>query len=224
MGDLTIKNLSSKDVYDYENAFYWFSDNTRLAKLIAHYELYKKVVNLPGHVAEFGVFKGNSLIQWGLFRYLLENSSSRKIYGFDAFGNFPKDNINSENDLKFINNFTADAGTGNSKSDIEEILKRKKFDNVTLIEGDVRETFPKFIKDNPAVRFNLVHLDLDVYEPSIYILEAIEHLIVKGGIIVLDDYAAVEGETIAVDEYLKKRDKLVIKKLPFREIPSYIEF
>ena len=69
-----------------------------------------------------------------------------------------------------------------------------------------------------------MHLDLDVYEPSIYILEAIEHLIVKGGIIVLDDYAAVEGETIAVDEYLKKRDKLVIKKLPFREIPSYIEF
>lgn len=43
-----------------------------------------------------------------------------------------------------------------------------------------------------------------------------------GGIIILDDYGTVEGETIAVDEFLTDR-KCGIRKFPFSHSkPSYI--
>jgi hypothetical protein len=36
--------------WDYENGFYLTSHPTRLAKMIAHHELYRSINNLPGHV------------------------------------------------------------------------------------------------------------------------------------------------------------------------------
>lgn len=44
-----------EDKWTYENGFYLTSEITRIPKMIAHYKLYKKIVNLPGHIAEFGV-------------------------------------------------------------------------------------------------------------------------------------------------------------------------
>lgn len=39
-GTDSIQGLSPGKVWDYENGFYWFSDPTRLNKMLAHYELY----------------------------------------------------------------------------------------------------------------------------------------------------------------------------------------
>lgn len=80
---------SAENSFDYENGFILTSEPYRLGNILAHYELYKKIVHLPGDVVELGVFKGNSLIQFATFRSLLENDKSRKIVGFDAFGEFP---------------------------------------------------------------------------------------------------------------------------------------
>lgn len=76
--------------FDYENGFILTSDVYRLGNIMAHYELYKKIISLPGALVELGVFKGNSLIQFATFRELLENERSRKIIGFDTFGMFPR--------------------------------------------------------------------------------------------------------------------------------------
>ena len=74
--------------WDYENGFYITSHLMRLQKLIAHYELYKSISHLPGHIIECGVFKGNSLIRFLIYRDLITKSSKKSIYGFDAFGKF----------------------------------------------------------------------------------------------------------------------------------------
>ena len=42
--------------WDYENGFFLTSHPTRIGKLLAHYELYKRIVELPGQVVECGVF------------------------------------------------------------------------------------------------------------------------------------------------------------------------
>ena len=75
--------------WDYENGFYLTSPSSRLAKSIAHWELYKKIIDLPGDVLEFGVYKGTSLIRFATYREMLESQYSRKIIGFDTFGKFP---------------------------------------------------------------------------------------------------------------------------------------
>ena len=87
---MMIGKYDEEKQFDYENGFYLTSDTYRMGNILAHYELYKRILNLPGDVVELGVFKGSSFIQWATFRELLENEKSRKLIGFDTFGEFPK--------------------------------------------------------------------------------------------------------------------------------------
>jgi hypothetical protein len=143
--DLIVRGKASCDVWDYENAFYWFSHPSRLAKLLAHYELYKMIIDLPGDVFELGVFKSTSLIRFSTFRQILENAHSRKIVGFDSFGKFPTENVETDNDIKFIENFVDNAGDGLKKEEIELIFKAKAFDNVELVQGNVFDTLRAYL-------------------------------------------------------------------------------
>ena len=69
-------------------------------------ELYKRIIGLPGTVAEFGVYKANSLIRWLSLREIFETPSARRIIGFDAFGSFPTKDLSSvKSDLNFIKEF-----------------------------------------------------------------------------------------------------------------------
>lgn len=219
---LEILNLSAQNIWDYENGFYWFSDKKRLSKLIAHYEIYKQCCQLPGCIAEFGVFKGNSLYQLATFRDMLEMQEARKIYAFDMFGEFPTDHVQSQNDLAFIEKFTKETNRALNLDEIQSICQFKSFTNIQFIQGNVLNTLNTFLTTNSQCRFNLVHLDLDVYEPTKYVIEHIYPYIVPNGIIMIDDYNAVEGATRAIDEFLLSHPCLKIEKLPFCHVPCFI--
>ena len=95
--------------------------------------------------------------------------------------------------------------------------------HIELIEGDIIETIPRFIKKNPQIRISLLHLDLDIYEPTIKSLDYLWDRLSKGGILIIDDYNSVTGATDAVDEFIAKnkiKDNLFQTKYYFK--PSYI--
>ena len=66
-----------------------------------------------------------------------------------------------------------------------------------------------------------LNLDTDIYEPAVTILDTLYPRIVKGGILILDDYKVFPGETKAVNEYFKGK-KIKIEKFPFSSTPHYI--
>ena len=82
--------------FDHENKFYITAPVNRLSKFVTHLDLFRKISDIRGEIVECGVFKGNSLMRWIKFRALLENSFSRKIYGFDTFGKFPNASLEEE--------------------------------------------------------------------------------------------------------------------------------
>tara|TARA_R110002073_G_scaffold41466_10_gene117105 strand:+ start:9766 stop:10431 length:666 start_codon:yes stop_codon:yes gene_type:complete len=216
------KRLFGFDVdqqWDYENGFYLTSHKNRIPKMLAHYDLYKSIVNLPGHVVECGVFKGASFIRFCSFREVLESPYSRKIIGFDAFGAFPKQE--DANDQAFVSEFEGAAGEGISVDGLKEVLQHKGFENFELIKGDLLETLPTYIAEHPELRISLLHIDVDVYKPSVAILKNLFDRVVRGGLIVLDDYGTVAGETDAVDQFLENSD-YIVEKLPISHIPSFI--
>lgn len=219
-----IRNITSDKFWDYENGYWWFGDVSRLAKTLSHAELYKKIVGLPGTVAEFGVYKAASFIRWLSMRELLESPSSRKIIGFDAFGAFPSNDLsNVASDSEFVERFEQKGGDGLSQSEVEAILTLKGFGNYSLVAGDIRKTLPGYLTENSAERFSLLHLDMDVYEPTFFVMESLFDRLVPGGLIVIDDYNAVEGATVAVDQFLAKRPSLKLEKLSLNCIPSFIQ-
>ncbi len=218
-----IRKLTSDNYWDYELGYWWFSDISRFGKVISHTELYKRIIDLPGTIAEFGVYKANSLIRWLSLREIYETSSTRRIIGFDAFGSFPAEGLNKvKSDLNFIQEFEKGGGDGLSLEETHSLLKSKSFDNYELIDGDVRESLPEFLKKNDSERFCLIHLDMDVYEPTAFVLNQLYKRLVKGGLIIIDDYNTVEGATIAIDEFIIKYPNLKIEKLPYNNIPSFI--
>ena len=216
-----IRGLNPNEVWNYENGFYWFSHRARINKFIAHYELYKTILGLPGDVLELGVYKSASLIRFATFRGLLENDFSRKIFGFDAFGSFPKTKLTLDDDLHFIDTFQNNGGAGLEKEQVEKILFDKGFDNVELIKGNVFDTLPVFLKANPATRISILHLDLDVKEPTEFALDILYEKLVPNGLIIVDDYGSVAGATDAFHEFSKKRG-LLIEKLNNYSTPAYI--
>lgn len=169
---------------------------------------------------EFGVYKGCSLVRLISFRDLLETPSTRKVVGFDAFGKFP-DDLALPSDREFVRRFEEQGGYGISKKDLEVLLDKKNAENYELVEGDILETLPKYLEKNPELSIALLHIDVDVYEPSNLILNLLWEKIVPGGILMLDDYETVEGETRAVDEFFKGKEVSIIKP-EFYHIPAYI--
>ena len=216
--NFTLKKIDSEKIWKAENIFFLKSDISRYAKFLCHYEIYKKIIDIPGDIIELGVFKGASLVKLAIFRQLLENHRSRKIYGFDDFGKFTIQK--NKQDKKFINWWSNKVGNGISNVELEEILKDKKIENFELIKGDIAKTLRPFLKKNPKLRISLLHLDLDVYKPTYYALINLYNRVSSCGIILIDDYNLVSGATKAVDHFIKKK-KLKLKKLNlFR--PTYL--
>ena len=213
--------MNFREHFDHENSFYITAPVNRFSKFITHLDLFRRVSNLRGGIVECGVFKGNSLMRWIKFRDLLENSFSRKIFAFDTFGEFPNASIKADEEKR--NAFIKEAGSQSvKKKDFESYLKYLNLtENVFLIEGDINDTVPEFIKKNKEVRISLLHIDVDLYEPTKICIEHFFPKVVKGGIIILDDYGAFPGANKAVEEFIKDKN-FKIEQLRYSNSISFI--
>jgi len=216
-----IKLPDFNKAFEYENNFYLSCDPSRIGKFLAHYQLHELSKKIKGEIVECGVFKGISFMRFAMFRELLENSHKKKMIGFDVFGKFPKTEF--KGDFAKRKEFIGLAGEqGFSKEQLIKVLKNKRiYKNIELVKGDITKTVPKYVKKHPELRISLLNLDTDIYEPAVTILEYLYPKIVKGGILVLDDYGVFPGETKAVDEYFKNK-KIEMKKFSFSKTPSYV--
>jgi len=216
MIDLPVNEKS----FEYENNFYLSCDSTRMAKALSHYMLFKKTIEIAGSIVECGVFKGASFSMLSMYRKL-HNLEEKWMIGFDSFGAFPE--ANYEEDKEVRKRFISGAGDQSiSVEQLHQVLSDKKCgDNVTLVKGDISETVPKFINQNPDLKISLLILDVDIYEPSVTILKYLYPLITTGGVLILDDYGIAPGETKAVDEYFDHKDATIEESL-FPDTSQYI--
>lgn len=213
--------FKNMDAYQIENNFYFQTPPQRMAKLLAHYELYKKILPLKGEIIEGGVFKGTSLIRFAKLRTILENSFSRKIFAFDVFGNFPNTNLDLDQNLK--NKFIEESKPSDKEISIEEIKNKltnlNLFENIELVKGDITQTIPEFTEKNPEIKIALLHIDVDLFEATETLLKYLWPRVVKGGIVILDDYGYFAGANKAIEDFFPE---VQIKKIRFSHTPSYI--
>jgi hypothetical protein len=214
---------STDKSFEYENGFYLTGSYKRTGRFLAHYELYKMISGLDGDIVECGVFKGASLMRFINFVQLFEqgNSVGRNIIGFDIFGAFP--GTNYEKDKKELQAFIDETGGGISidKDELEEYIRLKNFKNCKLIKGDILETVPHFATEAPTTKIALLNIDTDIYEPCKVILEKLAPMVVRGGIIVFDDYGVFQGETELADKYAAENN-FEIRSFGFTKVPSYL--
>jgi len=164
--------------------------------------------NIDGDIVESGVYKGGNLI---LSKKVLNsfNISNKRIYGYDTFegmtepGENDKD-IFGENPFKMWKKSQKKDYNDWCYSSIEEVQKsfEKEIGNsqsLNLVKGRVEETLLK--EENLPKKISLLRLDTDWYESSKIELEVLYPRLVKGGILIIDDYGHWEGVKKSVDDY-----------------------
>jgi hypothetical protein len=198
-----------KNFFDLENNFYKLVPFSRIEKFVIQLELFKKSLIAKGDIIEFGVYKGNSLIRLISFNKIF--NQKKKVFAFDVFHKFPHSSI--KKDELHRKRFIKEAGENSiSKQKLNQILKKKNFKNVSLIKGNVLKTIPIFLKKNKNLNYSFINLDLDLYEPSLLVLEKFYPKLSKNGIIMLDNFNEFFGETKAVKEFCSRK-KIKIRNL-----------
>lgn len=189
------------------NNFLSSGELDRFTKLLARYELFKRVVDLPGDIVEGGVFKGAGVLYWARLLQVFNPLSARRVVGFDTFGGYP-DSTSRDHDKRAGEHFLTDSNyTGGSP---DEILRQASAlglsCRVQLVQGDSTKTIPEYVRTNPGFRIAILNLDFDIFEPTAVALEELYPLVVPGGIIILDEYAGRGwGESEAADAFFKNK-------------------
>jgi len=218
-----IGDIQTEFSFFYENAFYLTSDPRRLAKLLVHYELFKRAMDMPGDIVECGVFKGTSFSRFVKFRNIFESSRSKRVIGFDIFGKFPPDETLKE-DVVFRKRFIDEAGEKSiSRRALMKFLEKSNAaENILLIKGDVSKTIPDFLNSDPGLRISLINIDVDLYKPTRDCLHYLYGRVSPGGVLILDDYHGFPGATKAIDEFFSDKPHIKIEKYPWTSSPYYV--
>lgn len=208
--------------FDYENNFYLTAPINRISKFATHLELFRRASGLAGDIVECGVFKGASLSKFIKFRALFENPFSKKIIAFDTFGEYPE--AQCEKDVDKRRQFIEEAGSKSIEKErlISVLRKLDLYKNIELVEGNILDTVPAYKAKNPHLKISLLHVDVDLYEATDICLKELYPLVVKGGIVILDDYGAFAGANKAIDEFFADK-KIKINKLPYSNAISFVE-
>jgi hypothetical protein len=190
-----------------------------LKRFLAHYELFRMTVDLPGDIIELGVFAGTSLMSWANFMEIRNmGDRHKKIVGFDNFAGFGDLDTKDGRPVQSVQKQTGGFDSGSLEDALRDAIAIFDADRfipykprVHLIKGDIEKTVPEYVEAHPGTRIALLHCDVDLYRPTKTALEHLWPLVVPGGVVAFDEYGIPpwEGESRAVDEFFEsKRVKL----------------
>jgi hypothetical protein len=201
-----------------------------LKRFLAHVELFKMTLDVPGDIAEFGVFRGLGLFTWAnLLESYCIGDRTKMVYGFDNWQGFtelsPQDSAPLADAGKTVGGFNP-AQYRQEVLDAIEIFDADRFipfkARIKLVDGDIEESVVKFAAANPGVRFSLIHLDCDLYKPTRAVLQTLWNKVARGGVVIFDEYAIADwpGETAAVDEFLADKPGLCLQTFSWTNVPG----
>ena len=207
----------------FHDLFAKYKDDTMVPPMDAYYSFlaanYIGNNNIKGCVVECGVYRGGlTMIMAETIEKYSNNNLDRKYYLLDTFLGMPEP---SKEDFKIslaINNSVQDViqhtknkyltslnNEGKSSWCLGEIEEVKKTINKSeidinkffLIEGMVEQT----LQNNKIPDIAILRLDTDFYSSTIIELKTLYPKLVKGGVLIIDDYGVWNGATKATQEY-----------------------
>ena len=190
-----------------------------VARFLAHYELFKRAMKVPGCIVDIGVGCGASTFAFAKMCRIFEpHDPSRCVYGFDTFTGFPS----------IAKQDGAGAYSHVGEYNYGAVTQDRAGLPIEFYKGDIEQTVPAWASANPDRKIALLNLDADLYYPTKVALHALYPLMSPGGIIIVDEYDVAEfpGEKKAVDEFFMEvcGHPPVVVRFPWYNNPSgYIQ-
>lgn len=182
-----------------------------LVKFLVLDDVYRRIVNLPGALLEFGTWRGQNLVLLENLRAIHEPfNKQRTIIGFDTFAGYPEEAGMAAKSTETHGGYN----TGVVYPDyLAELLRTHEGMNAfghlrgnhRLVAGDVTETAPKYFADHPETLVAFAFFDMGPYEPTVAALKAIRPHLMPGSVVLFDEltWAGAPGEAIAFKEVFR---------------------
>jgi len=224
-----------RDVYlqecNFQNERNWVAsaacmNRISLSKILFYSQLISDISNIPGAVLELG-------IQWGALTSVLYNLISihdpynfrRKLVGFDTFEGFPEGSLSDLEQAKGWNTNDLSTMVGIQELIDQCLSLHQAFSAMShmhrheLVKGDVIETLPRWLKDNPYETIAMCIFDMDLFKPTFEALRAVLTRSQAGTILVFDEYShplfPQEGEAVRSLIDIRNLKPLKSKLLPY---------
>ena len=140
-------------------------------------------------------------------------NSNKKVIGFDIFDTKQADDIlNKDSELDKKTMKVVYDRTSHSDLTLESVQNRIKNtkiknDKFQLIAGDIEDSIPKFLEENPGFRISLLYIDVDIDRPTYLSLKYLWDRILPGGYILFDEYEYHKfSESTGVERFLRERN------------------
>lgn len=183
-----------------------------MTSLERQYALFKAVQHIvkhriPGDIVECGVWKGGSMML-ALETLISLGDTSRNVFLYDTFSGMAEP---TNRDVRYnavdahkvwesrqsggINEWCY-ASLDKVKKNIASVEYPEH--KVNFVVGKVEETIPT----TAPKQISILRLDTDWYKSTAHELKYLFPLLVKGGMLIIDDYGCWRGAREAVDEYI----------------------
>jgi len=184
----------------------WLPDAMKAGRYL-QYILAKQAVLLPeGDFIECGVFTGKSSDIFATVLDKLDNHN-KTLFLIDSFEGLPTPD-EKDIDVRTNTNFFTKGGVKGWDFNKIKIELSKHTCSIHLIKGWIPKPFIEIENKN----FCLAHIDVDLYESTYDSLKFLYPRMVKGGIILFDDYGfpMCTGARLATDEYMQNKPEPII--------------
>lgn len=186
-----------------------FLSSKNLARILFFHHIYQQIIDVQGVVMEFGTRWGQNLSLFAQLRGIFEPfNRHRKIIGFDTFEGFPSISAKDlpEHEVIRPGGFAVPTGY---QDYLDKVMAYQEKDNplahikkYEIRKGDATVEVRKYLKDHPQTIIALAYFDMDIYEPTKEVLNAIRPHLVKGSLLGFDELNDPDcpGETLALKE------------------------
>ncbi|HNV24744.1 MAG: TylF/MycF/NovP-related O-methyltransferase [Nitrospira sp.] len=168
--------------------------------------------NIDGEFAECGCWKGHSA--YIISTILARHGFSKSFHIFDSFEGGLSDKTSEDvSDYARQTKEEAEFEKNWFSSTIDDLKKALiGFDFIEIYKGWIPDRFPEV----ESKKFAFVHVDVDLYQPTLDSLKFFYPRLLPGGVIVVDDYgySVFPGAKRAVDEFLRGTDCSVFYETP----------
>jgi O-methyltransferase len=188
-----VKRAKTKRIYERYRTFTMLPTDLFVSNLLLCEE---KAPN-SGCIVEAGVWRG------GMSAGMADMLPGRLHYLFDSFeGLPPAKEIDGEEALKWQHDITSPIYYDNCRAErffAERAMAMANAKDVHVIQGWFNDTVLGFVPEEPIA---ILRLDGDWYDSTMQCLIGLYPHVMKGGLIILDDYHTWDGCARALHDYL----------------------
>ena len=191
------------------------------------YALYSSInyavdARIAGDIVECGVWRGGSMML-AARTLMARSAASRRIFCYDTFsgmvepGELDRDGVNQTTARRRWRRSASDSGSSWNSASLAEVKSNLASTGypaalLRFVQGPVEDTIPGIIPD----RISILRLDTDWHASTLHELRHLYPRLVRGGVLILDDYGYWLGAKDAADEYFSG--------LPNRPLLSRIDY